>query len=111
MKRFLIAGLLVLLAAGAAAHSKLGKSVPADGAVVAAMPSEIVLTFSKRLRLTRVRMTRDGGNAMELEATKAFATRFAIPVTKGASGAYRVEWRGLAADGHAMRGAFSFRVK
>ena len=112
MKRTLIAGLMVVLAsAGALAHSKLGASVPADGAVLARMPAEIVLTFSKRLRLTRVRMSRDGGDAVKLEAPKGFGTRFALPAKDGGKGVYRVEWRGLAADGHAMRGAFSFRVK
>lgn len=111
MKRNLLAALLVLLAAGALAHSKLGSSVPANGAVLAAMPSEVVLTFSRQLRLTRVQMIRDGGRAVELEAAKAFATRFAIPVTATGKGLYRIEWRGLAADGHTMRGAFSFRVK
>ena len=111
MKRILLAGLLVVVAAAALAHSKLGTSVPADGAVLARMPAEIVLTFSKRLRLTRVRMSGDGGRTVELEAAKAFGTRFAIPAKGGGKGAYRIEWRGLAADGHAMRGAFSFRVK
>ena len=111
MKRILLAGLLVVVAAAALAHSKLGTSVPADGAVLARMPAEIVLTFSKRLRLTRVRMSRDGGRTVELETAKAFGTRFAIPAKGGGKGAYRIEWRGLAADGHAMRGAFSFRVK
>lgn len=112
MRLILIAGLMVVLAsAGAAAHSKLGSSVPADGAVLAEMPAEIVLTFSKRLHLTRVRMVRDGGRAVELEAARAFGTRFAIPVHGAGPGSYRIEWRGLAADGHAMRGAFSFRVK
>ena len=111
MKRILLAGLLLVLAAGAGAHSKLGASIPADGAVLAEMPAKIVLTFSKRLRLTRVRMTGNGGRSVDLEAAKAFDTRFAIPVKGGGKGTYRIEWRGLAADGHAMRGAFSFRVK
>lgn len=114
MKRTLIAGLLVVLASAVAlAHSRLGTTRPADGAILAEMPAEIVLTFSKRLRLTRVRMTREGNSAVDLDLAgrKAFATRFAIPVKGAGKGAYRVEWRGLAADGHAMRGAFSFRVK
>ena len=111
MKRILLASLFLVLATGALAHSKLGASIPADGAVLAKMPTEIVLTFSKRLRLTRVRMTPDGGKAVDLKAAKSFHTRFAIPVKGAGNGAYRVEWRGLAADGHAMRGAFSFRVK
>ena len=112
MKRTLIAGLLVVFAsAGAVAHSRLGTTTPADGSVLAEMPAEIVLTFSKRLRLTRVRMSRHGGKAIDLEAAKVFDTRFAIPVKGGGKGQYRVEWRGLAADGHAMRGGFSFRVE
>lgn len=112
MKRALLAGAIVVFAASAAlGHAKLGSTVPADGAVLSKMPAEIVLTFSKRLRLTRVRMTRDAGKAVDLEAGKSFATRFVIPVKGGGKGQYRVEWRGLAADGHAMRGAFSFRVK
>ena len=113
MRYALLAGLLVLAASAALAHSKIGSTVPANGAVLAAMPSEIVLSFSKRLRLTRVRLTREGGPGVDLDLAgrKAFATRFALPAKGGGKGAYRVEWRGLAADGHAMRGAFSFRVK
>lgn len=113
MRRALIAGLLAFAASAALAHSKIGSTVPANGAVLAAMPSEIVLTFSKRLRLTRVRLTRKGGPGVDLDLAgrKAFATRFAIPVAGAAQAAYRVEWRGLAADGHTMRGEFSFRVK
>ena len=112
MRRLLFAGLLVLAAAGALAHSKIGSTVPADGAVLAAVPSKIVLAFSKHLRLTRVRMTRDGDDVdLDLAGLKAFAKRFAIPLTATGKGLYRIEWRGLAADGHAMRGAFSFRVK
>ncbi|MDE0060646.1 MAG: copper resistance protein CopC [Defluviicoccus sp.] len=112
MRRTLIAGCLVLLAAAALAHSRLGTTVPADGAVLAAMPAEIVLTFTKRLRLTRVRMTREGKSVdLDLGGAKGFATRFTIPLQGPGPGSYRIEWRGLAADGHAMRGAFSFRVE
>ena len=112
MRRTLLAGLLVLLAAAALAHSRLGTTVPPDGAVLAAMPSEIVLSFTKRLRLTRVRMTRDGeGVDLDLGGLTGFATRFAIPLQGPGPGTYRVEWRALAADGHAMRGGFSFRVE
>lgn len=112
MKRILLAGLLVLLASAASAHSKVGSTVPADGAVLAAAPAEIVLEFARKLRLTRVRMTHDGDAVdLDLGGRKSFATRFAIPLTGADKGAYRIEWRGLAADGHAMRGGFSFRVK
>lgn len=112
MRRTLIAASLVLLAAAALAHSRLGTTVPPDGAVLAAMPSEIVLTFTKRLRLTRVRMTREDKSVdLDLGGAKGFATRFAIPLRGSGPGSYGIEWRGLAADGHAMRGSFSFRVE
>ena len=112
MKRILLAGALVLLASAASAHSKIGSTVPADGAVLAEAPVEIVLEFARKLRLTRVRMTRDGDAVdLDLGGRKSFATRVAIPLVGAGTGAYRIEWRGLAADGHAMRGGFSFRVK
>ena len=39
------------------------------------------------------------------------STRFAIPLPGRGGGLYRIEWRGLSGDGHAMRKTFSFRVK
>jgi methionine-rich copper-binding protein CopC len=35
----------------------------------------------------------------------------AIPRSALRSGSYRVEWRGLAPDGHRQRGSWSFRVR
>ena len=113
MKRILLAGLLVLIPVAAAAHSRMDTTAPADGAVLAEPPSEIVLTFAKRVRLTRVRMARDDGRPVDLDLgdQKAFATRFVLPATDMGKGRYRIEWRALASDGHAMRGAFMFRVE
>ena len=113
MKRFVLAGLISLTATGASAHSRLNTTAPADGAVLAQAPARIVLTFAKRLRLTRVRMIHGDGPALDLDlgAHKAFATRFAIPIAGRGEGLYRIEWRGLSIDGHAMRGRFGFRVK
>ena len=73
MKRTLIAGAIVVfrgLRRAGACEARL------DGPRRTArccrkMPAEIVLTFSKRLRLTRVRMTRDTGKAVDLEAGKS----------------------------------------
>ncbi|MXY39041.1 MAG: copper resistance protein CopC [Rhodospirillaceae bacterium] len=113
MKPILLAGLLFLGATTAFAHSKLNTTEPADGAVLAQAPGRIVLSFAKRIRLTKVRM-RHGDNAavdLDLSGQKGFATRIAVPMPRGGSGLYRIEWRGLAADGHTMRGSFEFRVK
>ncbi|MXW92725.1 MAG: copper resistance protein CopC [Rhodospirillaceae bacterium] len=113
MKPILLAGLLFLGATTAFAHSKLNTTEPADGAVLVQAPARIVLSFAKRIRLTKVRLRRGDNDAVDLDLTrhKGFATRFAIALPGRGRGLYRIEWRGLAADGHAMRGSFEFRVK
>ncbi len=113
MKPIVLAALFVLAATAVSAHSRPDTTAPADGAVLARAPAQIVLTFAKRLRLTRVRMIHDDGPALDLDlgGQKSFRTRFALPLAGKGRGHYRIEWRGLAADGHVMRGGFAFRVK
>lgn len=113
MKALLISGLLALAAAAAQAHSGLDTTAPEDGAVLSDAPHHIVLTFAKDIRLTRVQMTHDETVEVDLDLgdQTAFATRFLIPLEDRGSGLYRIEWRGLSHDGHAMRDAFTFRVR
>ena len=113
MKPIVLAALIALTASAASAHSRLNATVPADGAVLAQAPVQIVLTFAKRLRLTRVRLIHGDGPALDLDlgGQKSFGTRFTVPLAGKGRGLYRIEWRGLAADGHVMRGGFEFRVK
>ncbi len=113
MKAIMMAGMLALAATSALPHSALDATAPEDGAVLVQAPPHIVLTFARRIRLTRVRMTHDDGNWIDLElgGQKAFATRFELPLENKGSGLYRIEWRGLSGDGHAMHKTFSFRVK
>ena len=113
MKHILLAGLILLSATAALAHSKLNTTTPANGAVLAQAPASIVLNFAKRLRLTRVRMVHDDGPALDLDlgGQKSFRNRFTVPLAGKGGGLYRIEWRGLAADGHVMRGGFAFRVR
>ena len=113
MKTLLISGLLALAAVAAQAHSGLDTTEPEDGAVLTDAPRHIVLTFDEDIRLTRVRMTLDDTIEVELDLgdQTTFATRFLVPFENRGSGLYRVEWRGLSHDGHAMRNAFTFRVR
>ncbi len=112
-ERILAAGLLALACTEGRAHSGLVETIPADGAILAKAPATVVLAFTGRIRLTRVRMTHedDSAVALDLGERKTFATRFAIPLRGKGKGRYRIEWRGLAIDGHAMRGSFAFRVR
>lgn len=113
MKALLLAAMLALAAAPALAHSGLDSTTPENGAELAQAPPHVVLTFAKRIRLTRVRMTHDTGDAIDLDlgGQTTFATRFELPLMDMGSGPYRIEWRGLSADGHAMRNTFTFRVQ
>ena len=113
MKAILLAAILALAASPALAHSAVDATAPENGAVLAQAPPHIVLTFAKRVRLTRVRVSHDDGNAVDLDlgGKTAFATRFELPLADMGRGVYRIEWRGLSGDGHAMRRAFAFRVQ
>lgn len=112
MKTIILAAVIGLLATGAAAHSPLHKTVPADAAVLTVAPSQIVLGFKATIRLTRVRVTHADAPAVDLDlsAHKSFASDFSLPMEAAGSGAYAVEWRGLGEDGHAQVGSFTFVV-
>ena len=113
MRVFLLAGLLAFAAASALAHGGRHTTSPENGAVLAEAPSQVVLTFTRRVRLTRVRLTRDESEAVDLAlgSQTSFASRFVLPLTNAGRGIYRIEWRGLADDGHIVRGTFTFQVE
>ncbi|MEX0317138.1 MAG: copper resistance protein CopC [Ruegeria sp.] len=112
MKQVLIAALMVLIAMPALAHSVIKQSAPADGDVLAEMPSQVVLTFTKKIRLTRVELTLgDSGTSLDLSEHKGFGTEFMLPVDVSGTGLFQVDWRGLGEDGHVMQGEFGFEVK
>ncbi|MEO1678179.1 MAG: copper resistance CopC family protein [Pseudomonadota bacterium] len=106
-------GMVLLLANAALAHSEMKSSVPADQAIVDAAPDIVSLSFSDEIRLTRIELTFMDQPRMDLDLAgqAAFATEFAVPLPALGPGTYRIEWRGLAEDGHAMQGAFSFDVE
>ncbi|MEO0672550.1 MAG: copper resistance CopC family protein [Pseudomonadota bacterium] len=108
------AALLVVVAVPAASHSKVGKSTPAEGSVVPAGLKEIVLAFTKPVRLTVATLKGDAGaSGTRLEPRKAagFAKSYAFDTAPMAAGAYAVEWVAVAQDGHVMRGALRFEVR
>lgn len=99
---------------GAQAHSELRASEPAGGAVVTAPPDRIVLRFTAPMQVTSLRLLdasgrehplrREGRRAAAVEELRAAV---AAPLPPGA---YRVEYRGLSADGHVGSGAVEFRL-
>ncbi len=113
MKRLAIAAFAASLATSATAHSPVEGSFPEDGAIIAAAPNEISLDFVNDIRLTRVDMVYqdDASVQLDLGDQTSFDRSFVFPLQAMGEGSYRVEWRGLGADGHAMQGDFSFVVE
>ena len=113
MKNFLLAGLIGIWATGAMAHSPLQKTTPANEAIVAEMPSEVLLNFKGDIRLTRVSITHADTHSMDMDlgAQTSFTQEFSLPMHDMGAGVYVVKWRGLGDDGHALNGSFSFIVE
>lgn len=93
-------------------HLRLARAEPGPDSVVAAAPAALRLWFSQRAEaaVTRVRLTGPAG-PVALGAAAADSGGLRVPV-RGATppGAYTVEWRTMAADGHAVSGRYAFRV-
>ena len=113
MKHIMFTAMVSLWATNAIAHSPLEATVPANEATVSKTPSEIVMDFKGAIRLTRVSMNQ--GNqpsvSLDLDAFSGFASGYAIPVPPIGMGNHLIEWRGLGADGHPLKGSFSFTVE
>ena len=105
--------LLALSISVAFAHTEVDSTTPENGAVIEIVPSHIIMTFGDQIRVTRVEMTHDSEDSVDLDLgnQKEFSNRFEIPISDMGSGIYQFEWRGLADDGHPMRGSFEFEVE
>lgn len=104
---------LFLSTGPAAAHSTKEATIPADGATLTASPPEIALRFDMPMRVTMLRLTDAAGAEAPLTREGGMVPAVEVTATPGslAPGAYTVEWRGLAADGHAMSGRFGFTLE
>lgn len=119
-QRFLapIAGLtgVLVLASLVWAHTALERSEPARAAHLAKPPTRIVLQFNEVVdpATSRVALVSPGGDTVQLVARRtadtarrvieADATGMSVP------GEWRVAWRLIGADGHAVTGSFEFHV-
>ena len=94
------------------AHSKQETTFPEDGAVLAAAPDVVSMTFDEPMRITVIRLTGEAGDTFELERSDAMepVVEFRAAPPPLPEGRYTVEWRGLSSDGHPMQGRFSFEV-
>ncbi len=115
MKACVFAFLFLLVASNVAyAHSPLISTSPLDGAVAAQPPGSIAFEFKIPVRLTKVTVQADSQSSEKLDLSdhKSFAKDLSLhlPAALG-PGNYEIEWRGMAEDGHVMKGSFTFSVK
>lgn len=107
---------LVASASVAGAHASLRSSAPADGAIVDAAPSAVVLTFTEPPdpKLTIVHVLDSSGKQVETGTPKPVPGRrlqIEEPLGTLPDGVYTVTWRTVSeTDGHVTAGGFSFGV-
>lgn len=112
MKRITIwLAVMLVLPAAALSHSKAEQTIPALNATVETV-EVIEIRFDDPMRVTAITLTGPEGDIeitreTELEPVTNFR---AAPAAAMPAGAYQVDWRGLAADGHPMQGSFNFTV-
>lgn len=107
-----MAAVMIVAAAAAFAHSKQEVTFPHDGAVLAAPPDVVSIAFDAPMRITVIQLTSEAGDTFGLERSDDMrpVTDFRATPPMLPNGRYTVEWRGLSADGHPMKGRFSFEV-
>jgi methionine-rich copper-binding protein CopC len=112
-----LAALMSLGLAGTAwAHAHLLSADP-GGAVVAASPTSLSLTFSEGLEIgfTGISLTSASGAAIATRAAHLAPGDdeiLVIPLSQPLDpGTYTVRWHALSADGHTTHGTYSFGIK
>ena len=94
------------------AHSPMSSSSPADGVVLAAAPYALEMKFRGTARLIRLTLTgaQSGEVKLSEEHLMVEKHRHTVALPAIAADKYTVRWRALSADGHLVKGSFSFTV-
>ncbi len=105
--------LLLGLAGPVAAHAEFVSSDPADGAVLAAPPTSVTLTFSEGLDASKSHFELLGPDGTNLGTGKAAGDGDETMTLDGLElgpGAYTVEWTSVSLDTDILRGKVHFTV-
>jgi copper transport protein len=103
---------LLVTAVPAWAHATLSSSSPADGGVLAALPSAATLTFDEAVRpvTADIKVLDPDGRSVGGTVT-ANGPKVTVGLPRsGAQGTYTLTWRVISADSHPVGGAISFSL-
>jgi len=103
----------LLIATPARAHNVLTGSDPRQGAVLAAMPGKVTLTFDQAVRRDFARIAVTGPDGAHYEQGDVGVSGSGIFVAlrgQGPSGTYVIGYRIVSNDGHPVTGTVSFAV-
>jgi copper transport protein len=100
------------VSAPASAHAQLVSTTPGASAELAASPPEVEITFAEGVRVVPggLRVLGQDGRRVDDARPRSSGSTVRLALPRLANGAYVVSWRVVSADGHPVRGAFTFRV-
>jgi copper resistance protein C len=106
---------LVFSASPAPAHTVLVNSIPQSESVISSLPPEVNITFAEDLidigNSNSIAVLDSSGEDMSQgQVTVAGPTLTKALVASDKIGIYKVEYRAVAADGHVIKGEFTFTV-
>jgi copper transport protein len=111
----LVAGALFASRGVLIAHAMLLSSDPKAGSVITKSPERVRLVFSEAIDATvsgiRLVLPRGAPIDLAVSADPRDVSALVAPLAPLAAGAYRIAWRTVSADGHAVNGSFGFRVR
>ena len=110
----LAAALALSVPAVALAHPRFERSEPAEGALLRRVPTELRLVFSASLERAFTRLELRGPDSAEvrLGELRLDSARMVVAKINGVlrAGTYTVVWQVAGADGHPIRGRYSFII-
>lgn len=106
---------LTMLPITAYAHGALQRSSPADGGQLSEAPRELRLAFTEEVEIALAQLVLTGPEGAVALSPLALAPDSATVLVAAihgrlVSGTYRVEWQMTGADGHPVRGEYSFDI-